>query len=338
MATFGLRLVRRTSSFCYCLSFPIPFFAADAEPVRARMWPKGPGLPTRSQLGIGGDRCQKRGRYNLPRQRAAGGRADYSLCVYWLREGSVEIKIWLLTATLLRLWNLASWTRGSDRYLEQGHGAEDSGWKHRPATHGELWLAAHEINIIDWVQPIALDPGIYHLSGDVGGRFRFRTRLSSRPTFWRQCLGLRGFDSNLPSGWRKGDLYFKLKNEEGSNHLQINGAGGEDSLRVIPSNRSVRLSGPPSDGATVIDLDGNSVASVAQKIHSSRPFEAPEGDPWTLLLTLFLLVAVSVYGWVMLGPSSGIEDPPGNRNAGEFHRGAKSECRFKREIFSIHNA
>jgi len=200
----------------------------------------------------------------------------------------------------------ASWTRGSDRYLEQGHGAEDFGWKHRPATHGELWLAAHEINIIDWEQTIALDPGIYHLSGEMWAGDSDSLRGSAVDLqFGDNALGLRGFDTKLPSGWRKGDLYFKLDKRR-KVQITCKLMGRAERIRYASFRQIglVRLSGPPSDGATVIDLDGNSVASVAQKVHSSRPFEAPEGDPWTLLLTLFLLVAVSVYGWVMLGLSS----------------------------------
>jgi hypothetical protein len=200
----------------------------------------------------------------------------------------------------------ADWTHISSRYLEQGQGTEDFGWIHRPGAPGELWLIAHEINLIDWEQTVALDPGMYHLSTEIWAGDSDSLRGSGVDLqFGKNSLALKGFDLSVPSGWKRGDLYFKVGKRR-KVQISCNLMGRSARVRSAFFRRIslVRLSGPPANGASLTDLDAYGDASVKQGFHGSRAFPRPEGDAWTVLAALLVFAAIAIYGWIMVGRAS----------------------------------
>jgi hypothetical protein len=196
------------------------------------------------------------------------------------------------------------WTRGSNRYLEQTQGNGDFGWIHPPGASGELVLSAHEINVVDWDQTITLAPGTYHLTGEMwmndadslrGAGIDFR--------FGNNTLGLAGFDSSLPSDWKKGVLFFKAgKPRKVEVDCKLIGRSNKTRTAYFRHLSLIRMSGSPPAGGTVIDIDTYGDTSLDRKFHASREaFMQPVGDPWTIIATLLLLSAIAIYGWVLLG-------------------------------------
>ena len=200
----------------------------------------------------------------------------------------------------------ADWTHMSSRYLQQGKGTEDFGWIHRPGAPGELWLVAHEINLVDWEQTIALEPGTYCLSSEIwAGDADSLRGVGVVLHFGRNSLALKGFDLEVPSGWKKADLYFKLDKPRNV-QVACNLMGRSSRVRsaFFRQISLIRLSESQVDKVGVTNLDSYGDTSVTQGFHGSRAFRIPEGDPWTIVIALFVCAAIAIYGWIAVGPSS----------------------------------
>lgn len=170
-------------------------------------------------------------------------------------------------------------------------------WTHSPPAPGELQLNNRTFNSVKWDHPIELERGWYSLTGEM--------RASGiEPIYGAAILGVEvtsskfglAFPDTRPeSDWRKGTLYLKV----GSAAKQIDVVCALDGRGTVACRNIslVRISGPPTTGGRVIDVD------TVRRAELKPIFRKAKGHMWTLFSTLLLLAAIAISGWIALGPS-----------------------------------
>jgi hypothetical protein len=193
----------------------------------------------------------------------------------------------------------SDWRRISQRYLKPDQIGETFEWIHPSGAPSELQLTSARRGLIRWERTVGLRPGLYHLTGDIQERGLI-------PNVDSAVIGLELSDSTFglaespqaePSHWRAGELYLKVG--KGPRRVDITcklvGRGTVSCRRII----LVKEKNPAPAGATVIDLDQYPERQEGEK---PRPYDAPSGKMWTLLLTIVALTAITISGWIALDP------------------------------------
>ena len=194
----------------------------------------------------------------------------------------------------------SDWRHVSRIYLKPEQAEHVFQWLHLQGHPSELQLSIPKRNVLRWERTVRLAPGLYHLTGEI------RTQ-GLRPNLdlgnigldlSRNMFGLSWLEQDQSSEWRKGDLYFKVG--EGGRNVDISckleGRGTVSCRRLILA----KLATTAPNGISVIDLDQYPEVQHAQK---PRPYDKPGGQIWTLFLTILVLLAIAVSGWIALGPS-----------------------------------
>lgn len=178
-------------------------------------------------------------------------------------------------------------------------------WLPQTGGAGQLGITLNRPNSARWSQTIKTDPGWYCLRGEIGAG-------DVRPVAETGTLGVRvgqrtfGWspDPGHPSEWSTGELYFKVGGpiKQVEVVCELTGLHCSVSCRLFSLTA---LSGPPPPGSGAIDLEAAEAAVArAQKVPLSDPFAPPTGNLWSLGVTIFLFIAVTVSGWLAFSASN----------------------------------
>ena len=191
------------------------------------------------------------------------------------------------------------WLHVSQVYLKPEQAEHIFQWVHIQGHPSELQLSNPKRNVLRWERTVRLAPGLYHLTGEI------RTE-GLRPNLdlgniglelSRNMFGLSWLEQDQSSEWRKGELYFKVGDGDRDVDItcKLEGRGTVSCRRLILA----KVATPVPNGINVIDLDKYPEEQHAQK---PRPYDKPGGQIWTLFLTIVVLLAITVSGWIALGP------------------------------------
>jgi hypothetical protein len=193
----------------------------------------------------------------------------------------------------------SDWLRVSAGYLIPAQAEESFQWIHPLEGPSELRLSSSKRDIIWWERKVSLEPGLYHLTGEIQEK-------GLTPNLDSAIIGLRLSDNTFgisessqsqPSGWQNGGLYFKVGKNSGKVDItcKLEGRGTVSCRHIILA----KLAAPAPSGINVIDLDKYPEEQHAQK---PRPYGEPGGQIWTLFLTILVLITIILYGWIAVGP------------------------------------
>jgi hypothetical protein len=232
-------------------------------------------------------------------------------------DQSVKLSYWPLLVALLIL-GLSAPGYASENLLHNGNlsiGAGDSvdGWRTEawvedagstdyhwipPAggQPGQVELFSHRDNDARWQQPLTLPEGWYYLSAEA--------RTHDVQTF-RTGANVSVLDGGIASADIKGNtdwqkLGFYLKISKGGADvdfcLRLGGFGNlTRGQAFFRDARIARVAEPPPGAEHVFDLEEVRKAQVS----------APIGQPWSMVVTFFVLVALAAVGWrLMSEPAS----------------------------------
>jgi len=189
------------------------------------------------------------------------------------------------------------WRGVSERHLDPALAATTFVWAHPSSAPSELRLINRKRNLIHWDRTLNLRPGWYNLSGEVRteGLIAGRDLAFIALQLPRNAFSLSSTNAASESDWKKGALYLKVG---GSGRevlitckLEGQGTASFRSLSLVPA------SSPPPPAVAQVDLDNYPVER-----EGPHPYAAPSGRPWTLIVTIILLISLTLYGWIGLDP------------------------------------
>ncbi len=176
-------------------------------------------------------------------------------------------------------------------------------WTHPAGGPAELQITSSGGDTAEWSQTLGLAPGWYHLSGELMTEGIERRSLPP-------VLGIRvrghayGWTPADTAAWQQGDFYFRT----GALQTEVTvacqfGPPGTAHFRHL---RLTKEAGPPAAEARQVDLEkeGSKVARMDRRFSKPklrRPYAAPVGSRWTIFALMFVLVAISAWGWMALG-------------------------------------
>jgi len=191
------------------------------------------------------------------------------------------------------------WRGVSEKHLDPTRAAETFVWAHPSGAPSELRLINRKRNLIHWDKTLNLASGWYYLSGEVRteGLLPGRDHAFIAVQLPNNSFSLTSTNATSESDWKKGGLYLKVGGSGReivvSCRLEGQGTASFRSLTIVTA------SNPPAGGVTRVDLDDYPVVREGQDPH---PYPQPKGRPWTLILTIILLMAATILGWIGLDP------------------------------------
>lgn len=195
--------------------------------------------------------------------------------------------------------NPNDWRRIAEAYLKPDQADLEFQWLHPQGAPGQLGLTTPKRKLIRWERTVALAPGLYHLTGEMHteGLQPGLDYTNIGVETGKNTFGLSRLQQDQSAEWEKGELYFKVG--QGGRRVDIacklEGRGVVQFRRIILQ----KLETPAPGGATVVDLD-----QYPEEMHAQepRPYETPIGRIWTFFLMILMLLAITISGWIALGP------------------------------------
>jgi hypothetical protein len=174
----------------------------------------------------------------------------------------------------------------------QSPGATDYHWiKPADGQPGEVELFTHKDNDARWKQPITLTPGWYEFS--VEARTEKVLPFFTGVSMSTLDNGVGSADLKGDNDWKRLNFYLKIGPRGADVDVCLRLGGYMNLTRghaFFRDARLVHLDAPPAGADHVYDLDAVRKAQ----------FSGPIGSPWSLALTLVLLVSMAALGWSLL--------------------------------------
>ena len=183
------------------------------------------------------------------------------------------------------------------------HADETLVWTHPRGLPAELRITSTGGDTAEWSQTLDLAPGWYHLSGDLMTEGIGRRSLPP-------VLGIRvrghayGWTPADTSMWQHGDFYFRTARP--STEVTVACQFGPPGTAHFRHLQLTKESNAPATDARQVDLEkeGAKVARLDRRFSKPKlrkPYETPIGSRWTIFALMFVLSAISTWGWIVLG-------------------------------------
>ena len=178
-------------------------------------------------------------------------------------------------------------------------------WLPQPGDGGQLQITINKVDFARWSQAVRLQPGWYRLLGEIradgthpdAATATLGVRVGQRTVGWSP-------DPGRPNEWNTRALYFKVGSSIKTLEVvcQLTGSKAGALCRRF---RLTKLLGAPPPGTRSIDF----VAAAEMQARSERkvqpvPFAPPTGNFWSFIVTILMLAAITVSGWLAFGASS----------------------------------
>src|SRR6266849_3964232 len=158
----------------------------------------------------------------------------------------------------------------------------------------ELKVFAHRDNDARWAQPLSLGPGWYYISAEARTEGVLTFMVGANVSVLED--GIKSEDLKGTRGWQRLGLYIKIPARGADIEVALRLGGYMNLSRGAAFFRNasvIKVAAPPAGAQYVYDL------GEIRKNETTGPI----GNPWTLVATFLLFIAIAALGWRMLGES-----------------------------------
>ncbi len=164
----------------------------------------------------------------------------------------------------------------------------------RDGEPAELKVFTHRDNDARWAQPLSLGPGWYYISAEARTEGVLTFMVGANVSVLED--GIKSEDLKGTRGWQRLGLYIKIPARGADIEVALRLGGYMNLSRGAAFFRNasvIKVAAPPAGAQYVYDL------GEIRKNETTGPI----GNPWTLVATFLLFIAVAALGWRMLGES-----------------------------------